>query len=75
MNCDHCHKITTSVKKMEFCDHTLFHHICSYGNFCLECRIITQICIEEYDNLTNFLEEQVNQFSLRITKDMRLNCK
>lgn len=75
MNCEHCGKITTSIKRMEFCDHTLFHHICSYGNFCLECRIITQICIEEYDNLTNILEEKVNQFSLRITKDMRLNCR
>ena len=75
MNCEKCGKISNSIKRIEYCDNTLFHHICSYAGFCLECRIITQICIEEYDKLTKFLERKVCNFSKTITKEMELNMK
>ncbi len=75
VGCENCGKITTSVKRMDICFNTIFNHQCSWINACLECRIVTQICIEEYDRLTNFLKQQVQDFSLRITKDMRLNCR
>jgi len=60
---------------MEICDETVFHHNDSYGFFCLECRLILQFYIEEYAKLTNSLKNRIQDFSLKITKEMQVRYR
>ena len=73
--CEHCGKITTLVKRMEFCIPTIFSHDCIWINACLECRIIIQFVSQEYDILYDKLKSRIQDFSKIITDEMRLNYK
>ena len=75
MNCENCGKITTSIKKMEFCIPTIFSHDCVMVYACLECRIMIQFVSEEYDVLYNKLKTRIEKFSRIITDEMRLNYR
>ena len=60
---------------MELCNETIFQHVCLDGFYCLECRVILQICLEEYSKLTEKLRERIYEFSLKITKEMEMNMR
>jgi|APSaa5957512535_1039671.scaffolds.fasta_scaffold12717_4 hypothetical protein len=75
MNCEQCGKITTSIKKMIFCYDTFFHHHCCWFIGCLECRVIYQTILEQYEKLDSKVKGQVNFFAKTITKEMEMSMK
>ena len=75
MKCDNCGIVSPFIKKMQYCVWTVFTHDCCQGNYCLNCRVVVQVCVERYDKMTEFLKSSINNFSLKLSPHLRNDMK